>query len=342
MNILVVCRASTEIGLGHMVRSKTFSEKLCQLYPELKLSLYVVGDPALVRLFTGSYVQPVFVADEKDIKIGDARLDIIFFDSISLSAECVQQLKSKTDLAVSLSPIFNQMHLMDVLFTRTKYAFDGSPVSVGKLYNGLEYTIVRPDCYKIDTANYISGLTRNSFFIGVSMGGGDAANKSLQIVRALKDCQIPATIWVMLGEGYKHSYDQLIDAVEKDSEHEIILAKTNKSMWNVLNNCSLLITTSGITSYEAVYAGLPTITFYDSPDQFYLIRELLEKDIAINGGLYNADNLQRLSKLLLDVYNNKARLTQMHKKAIKLIDEAAPMRIFEIAKNELKNKRVTV
>ena len=36
-----------------------------------------------------------------------------------------------------------------------------------------------------------------------------------------------------------------------------ILAKTNRSMWRVLGNCSLAILAGGVTSYEAAFAGCP-------------------------------------------------------------------------------------
>ena len=96
------------------------------------------------------------------------------------------------------------------------------------------------------------------------MGGGDAANRTLAIINQLKLVKAKCTIWAMLGEGYKHSLDEIIEAIESDSQHEIILAKNNRSMWQLLGNCSFIITTSGIKSYEDVYVGIPSIKFYEN------------------------------------------------------------------------------
>src|SRR5690606_13803362 len=101
-------------------------------------------------------------------------------------------------------------------------------------FASLDYAIIQENCKNIRTSAYEDNLELQHFPIAISMGGGDAANKTLSVLRSLKKCPVPATFWVMLGEGYKHSFDKLVNEIISDSKHEIILARANKSMWQIL------------------------------------------------------------------------------------------------------------
>ncbi len=341
MKLLIVCTASTEIGLGHLVRVRTFIEKIEQAGYDIQLHLVVVGDSSLKKLVRNLRCPTTFSRTGADLVSFNDSFDAVVFDSLTLPDEAVLHLKHLSKLTVSLSPIFSGMRLMDMMVSRTKYSAIKGNDEPPTIYGGLQYTLVQPDCYRIDPSKYLESLSRSTLQIAVAMGGGDASNKSLQIVKALRNLPVPSTIWVMLGEGYRHSYDDLIDAVEGDSQHEIILAKTNRSLWTILHNCSLLVTTSGITSYEAAYAGLPSLTFYDSDEYYYLIRELIENEVAVSAGRYNGDNVAALPQLIQQLYVNKSRLVNMNKNSHHLIDGKAAFRIVDLIQNSLHEKVIT-
>jgi spore coat polysaccharide biosynthesis predicted glycosyltransferase SpsG len=162
------------------------------------------------------------------------------------------------------------------------------------------------------------------------MGGGDATNKTLAVLTSLKKCKVPATFWVMIGEGYRYSFDKLVDEIRGDTFHEIILAKTNQSMWQILKNCVLGILPGGITTYEAVYAGLPTINFFESENQQFLIDELVMHNAVFNMGVYSEEKLTEVSTLIETLYYNKKKLLQMHVSTKSLIDGRGSLRIFQI------------
>ena len=140
----------------------------------------------------------------------------------------------------------------------------------------------------------------------------------------------------MLGEGYRHSYDDLINEIKRDSSHEIILAKTNKSMWQILHNCVLSIVPGGITSYEAAYAGLPTITMLENEEQLYLIQELLERNTSIYIGKMSHDNMIKLNDVITELHNNRYQLLQMHLNTKKIIDGKGAGRIYKVCVDYIK------
>ena len=64
-------------------------------------------------------------------------------------------------------------------------------------------------------------------------------------------------------EGYNHSYQSLVDVINRNNRHEIILAKTNRSMWEILSNCNVAILAGGLMLVESIYAGLPSINIFE-------------------------------------------------------------------------------
>lgn len=333
MRILIICKASTVLGLGHLSRSKTLAESIVQFNPENYVDFRIIGEPYVTQLLSDFQLKYTLYLDESELNVSET-YDIILFDTLTLGESLTEALKPKARILVSISPVFDQMHQMHLIINRTKYFSDEINQLDIKKIGGPKYAIIQKACKKIKTSDYRSTLKREKLSIAISMGGADAANKTLKLLSVLKYLDIPVVFWVMLGEGYKHSYDELVREIISGTMHEIILAKTNHSMWSVLQNTSLLITTSGVTAYEAVYAGLPAIVFYEQQDRFFLVKELLEKGAIINGGLFSTlDNT--LNKLIKEIFLNREILLRTHKTASSLIKKDSSKDVILAIEREL-------
>jgi spore coat polysaccharide biosynthesis predicted glycosyltransferase SpsG len=160
------------------------------------------------------------------------------------------------------------------------------------------------------------------------MGGADAANKTLQVLDNIKDIPEKLVVWVMLGEGYTHSYQDLVDCMGEGS-HEIILVKSNDSMWRILSTCSLAILSGGTTTYEAVYAGLPSINLLGNKQSQFLIQELVDRGVVLAAGQSFKEGLLASHQLLRDIYHDRVRLLTMQQNTQGLIDNLGAQRIVE-------------
>jgi len=325
MKILILCKASSKIGLGHLIRSKTLAYDLVKKSASIKM--IVIGENVVDRLVQDIPFEVDVIPSEDKLILNDT-YDVIFYDMLNLSDSVFTKIKNQSKMDVSLSPIFDQMENMDLFFNRSKYfhlPYDNPP----KTYAGLEYSLISNHCIKIPTSIYEYNLEQNNFPIAISMGGGDAANKTLQVLESIKHCKVPATFWVMLGEGYSHSYSELINVIKKDTNHEIILAKANQSMWQVLKNCILAILPGGITTYEAAFAGLPTINLLEETNKKYLIQELTENGVSsmLNG--FDRETMVDLNNKIEYYFNNKKELMQMHINSKNLIDNKGGARIYD-------------
>ncbi len=348
MKVLFLCKASTETGLGHLIRSRSLAIKFHQNLRHVgEVKFIGIGTRKIIgRLLGQSTFETDIVDNEQQIQL-EKLYDIIFFDMLTIEEKAVNYLKQYGKFLVSISPIFNCMKEMDLLFHRSKHINLSEGNVPKKILASLKYAVIQENCSRISTARYEENLENQNFPIAISMGGGDAANKTLTLLKSLKNCKIPATFWVMLGEGYQYSYDSLINEIGKDSQHEIILAKTNKSMWEILKNCVFAILPGGITTYEAAYAGLPTINFSENPGKEFIIRELLEEQVCLLAGDLTSENLNNLNDQLKTLYNDRVELMKMHLNSKKVLDGKGADRIFEfcqqmVNENALVEKKSTV
>lgn len=334
MKILFLCKAGTNIGMGHLIRSRALASQLLSNHPNLSLTFKVIGEPLVERLLSEATFEYEIVESEEAIQL-EGHYDICFFDMIPISDAFFARVSNQVDLRVSISPVFDKLLAVDLFFNRTRYHEWADRFKEGQFYGGLEYNIIQSHCKKIKTSIYEDNLDLVQFPIALIMGGGDAANQTLRFLKSMKDCKVPATFWVLLGEGYQHSYNELINVIKKDSNHEIILAKTNRSMWQILRNCILAILPGGISSYEAVYAGLPTINMLVDEERRYLIQELEEQQVCFYNGVINDDNLSNLNTMIESLYHNRKDLLQMHMNSKHLIPSNTAQRILSICEEKL-------
>jgi spore coat polysaccharide biosynthesis predicted glycosyltransferase SpsG len=336
MDILIVCRGTVLDGLGHLLRVRTFAQASQKQH---SVEIAAILDKGLETIFSDIACKCHLFNANNQFAIFFQKIqhkyDVIIFDLLSISSDIIIDAKKKAKLLVSLSPIFNQMCEMDMLFTRftdTSYA-----CAKPKIFSGLEYTILGNQCLKITDSIYEYNLSKESFPIAICMGGTDAANKTLKILQNIITLDSPLTIWVLLGEGYSYSYDTLIHTAKQSTIHEIILAKTNKSMWSVMANCCLAILAGGLTTMEAIYAGLPSINVFEVKQYSDSMKELFDSGVTIYGGSIDNGDLPQILKKLNSIINKKEVLREFRIKCQNtMIDKCGSERIISILKNEIE------
>lgn len=325
--ILFVCRGSVRDGLGHVIRSRTVAFELAQ---STSVRILVIGDCYADTLLRGHGINYQVVGSEDEALLLFRKFlpNIVIFDLMEISKEFFCEVKRKC-MTVSLSPIFNMLKYVDVIFHRTKYfdqgwkLTDSSPL----LRCGLDYTVVRNSCWEIPEDVYCDTIKHKPFSIAISMGGGDAGNKTLKVLKSIRTIPNQLLLWVLLGEGYEHSYRALVDCIKEDSHHEIILVKTNDSMWRVIKACSIIILGGGTVTYEAVRAGLPSINVFDKSEHLFLIRELVELGCCFSAGYPFEDALSVVNALLIRLDNSREELLKMHQNCKGVIDGRGAKRI---------------
>jgi hypothetical protein len=268
-----------------------------------------------------------FVRTDAEVKPYVKRFDaeVLVFDLTYLAPEVFAAVRAGPRLRASLSPVFAHARHLDLLFTRSARV---PPLSGVKILGGLEYAIFSEKCLVIGDVAYQQNLAQAALPIAISMGGGDAANKTLAVLQALASLECDFTIWALLGEGYAHSYNALVETTRGNARHEVILAKTNRSMWHILGNCAMAILAGGLTTIEAVYAGLPTINLFERQEQVdVMATELFDLGVCVNGGLFSENSLETMVETLGTLNAERPRLQDMHQRCHGLVDMRGSERV---------------
>lgn len=328
LRVLFVCRGSIRDGLGHVMRSRTVAREMSR---RTSVRMLVVGDEYVDPLLAGRGLTYQVLTDESGVAPYAAAFQphVVVFDSLRFSPSLIHDLRRRA-MAVSLSPVFTGLADMDLVFHRTVHHGQDWVFEAGaepQLRCSLNYAVVRENCERISEEDYRRNLRENPFAVAVSMGGADAGNHTLQILDAIKEISRPLLIWVLLGEGYVHSYEALVTRVKKVKRHEIILAKTSESMWRVLRTCSLAVLAAGTVTYEAAYAGLPSVNVFSNGEHLYLVRELVEKKVCISAGYPVYDALDVVAATIAHFEGARDELLQMHRNARNLIPGSGADRI---------------
>lgn len=317
MKIQIICKGTRKSGLGHLFRSKTFARHALSRH---EVEIVALSEPGLEKIFDGldCPVRHVTSSLQALPLVAAYRPDALLYDLTEIEPVVMRKANAKALLTVSLSPLFAQMDMVDVLFTRLSRQ---PPVRGVTVFAGPEYAIFNDSCRVIDDVHYRRSLEVPTLPVALCMGGADAPNKTLRMLRRLMDFPSPCLFWVMLGEGYSHSYQDLVDCT-RESRHEIILAKTSDSLWRILGNCAVALLAGGLTTVEAIYAGLPSINIFESREHADMLTELFEQGICINGGILSDDSLSTMLATLDHYYHNRSELLAVRERGRRLLDKS--------------------
>lgn len=326
MKIQIVCEGRVRSGLGHLLRARRFARALLETgrhqvdvisITDARLREVVSGLPCDVRHFEA--------ADGVPGAIAHFDADVIVLDALALPAAVVDAASRVARLVVSLSPICSAPERMDLIVTRAPMA---PPSLATEVLSGLQYAVFSDHVRRIDDDLYARSLGKPALPVAICMGGTDAPNKVQQVLGRLMRLPEECCFWVLLGEGYEHSYDALVREASEGGRHEIVLAKTSRTMWDVLEMCAVGVFAGGLTLLEAVYAGLPSVNVFERPEHVEIAApELFARGAALSCGVLSEDALNCTASSIAQLHGDRVRLAAMRAAARDLIDDQGAARV---------------
>jgi spore coat polysaccharide biosynthesis predicted glycosyltransferase SpsG len=323
MRIQILCRGSTEEGLGHLFRAAAFAAEAAKSH---QVQVLAVAPQKLDSLFTEIGEITRLIDDEALLPelVRTFRPDVAVIDMTSMPPHILSAVKSAAGMLACISPVFDGMAQIDLYASRIP-APNAGPDTVS--HAGLDYTIFNAECRPIPDAEFESSLADGPLQTAICMGGSDSFNKTLHVLSALTRAREPGLFWVLLGNAYNHKHDQLMDCIALAPHHEIILARTNRSMWRIMRNCALSVVPGGLSFIEAVYAGLPTVSLFENDWHRQALSNLLEKGVTEELGGISVANLKKLPDLFDDFSRNRDKLRDMRRRSRGLIDGKGAARV---------------
>jgi spore coat polysaccharide biosynthesis predicted glycosyltransferase SpsG len=312
-------------GLGHLVRSLCVLRELAKQMP---VHLLLLGDSSGSHLVHESGIPWAHCTSDEDAasRALEKEPKVVVFDMLAFDAKAFDRIAAAS-ITVSLSPTFSQMTKVHHLFHRTvnEHPSWAAEAMFPKVHKGFQYAVLPSWLRRITTAHYREHLEEHRLGVAISMGGTDAPNVTLSLLQRFGRVSPKLVIWVALGDAYTHSYAELLECAARNRQ-EIILLKSNDSMWRVLRNASLLVCSGGLTTYEAAFIGLPTINLIRRRDWGYLFDEL-----AAHGACYtippHESSLDDAVRMVTDLERDREHLLRIHLATRDLIPDGGALRI---------------
>ncbi len=270
-NILIRCDASKEIGLGHITRCLVLANELRddknRVYFAIKnyeIAIEKIKEQQFDMIVADDnfdyfkWIEDIIEQQKIDIFIGDVR------DGFPI--ELISYMKNKNILTVAIDEPSEYSKECDLCFYPPHASIDKSKYK-GKVYQGLEYVILREEFYKEyeKKKNDIPNIL-------VMMGGTDAYNLSYEVVKRINESNENIEILVILNKNHQ-DYEKI-----KILDKNIHIYSDIKNMAEFLFKIDFAVITFGMSAYEMLIMNIPTVHIclnqehYDSSN-FFLVNE---------------------------------------------------------------------
>ncbi len=270
-NILIRCDASKEIGLGHITRCLVLANELRddknRVYFAIKnyeIAIEKIKEQQFDMIVADDnfdyfkWIEDIIEQQKIDIFIGDVR------DGFPI--ELISYMKNKNILTVAIDEPSEYSKECDLCFYPPHASIDKSKYK-GKVYQGLEYVILREEFYKEyeKKENDIPNIL-------VMMGGTDAYNLSYEVVKRINESNENIEILVILNKNHQ-DYEKI-----KILDKNIHIYSDIKNMAEFLFKIDFAVITFGMSAYEMLIMNIPTVHIclnqehYDSSN-FFLVNE---------------------------------------------------------------------
>lgn len=158
---------------------------------------------------------------------------------------------------------------------------------------------------------------KNSKTILVSMGGSDKYNLTLKLVKELKKSQLKFKFQIVIGKFFED-----IKNIEREikNDNRFSIEKNLDNLIPLMMNSKIGIFTFGITTYEALFAGLPSIVLTHSLQNDYYAKLLAKKECIDYIGYYKKINFHNIPDRILNFVENENKMNQISEKGMKIVD----------------------
>jgi spore coat polysaccharide biosynthesis predicted glycosyltransferase SpsG len=271
MRLAFITDGNNELGLGHVYQSSTLAGYILKKTNELDSIYFLTKSEEYVVSFleqTGCDVHKFY--DDNDVFqfLANDKPDRIIFDKLDVNVELAKNIKQHLNI---------KMIIMTNLTKANDYADITVLADIGSNFEnivkrnnktgqisffGPTYWVLRSEFYNLNKKNGINLICKK---ILLMFGGADYCNYSTILTNELISVNNHLEITLILGSAFNNL--QELDIVLKKfskSEHSIKVLKNVSNMAEIMYNNDLVITSPGMSFFEALAVGTPVIGFHQN------------------------------------------------------------------------------
>ncbi|MBW9222850.1 UDP-2,4-diacetamido-2,4,6-trideoxy-beta-L-altropyranose hydrolase [Methanothermococcus sp. SCGC AD-155-K20] len=302
MKVAFITDGGLKMGMGHVYRCLTLAEEIknaAEIYFLTKEGTKIVVNKISVH----GYMVSKLKSDKEIIeKIRKIKPDVVVIDKPVIDINFTKVLKNNLNierLVLFDSPSKANMYadvvvnaIIDSNFENKKYI---DKITNTLYFYGPRYLTLRKMFYKYknkkDRINDIKNIL-------LTFGGSDPSNLTCKVLKMLINAnKNDLKITIVLGPHFIY-YDKLNKVLEM-CRHNGLCIKIYKDIENIaelMYNSDLVITSPGLSMFESLFIGVPTIAICQND-----LQKNIYKDFEF---VYFIDCIDNIEKIIFKIYNS--------------------------------------
>ncbi|MBT5400380.1 hypothetical protein HOL24_07555 [bacterium] len=322
-NILIRSDGSNDIGLGHITRCLTFANYL----KKKKInSTFVTSTNEISEVVLNSGFNCIFLERDDEIRhlqriSLSLNTNIIIIDTdynrVFPSKEAyyihVDKLRDESFFIVS----FDDMWSANVNSNIVVIPYLGAEKI--KIRNtssrhllGEKYFLLRNEF--LCKPNFI--VRRKIKRILITMGGSDPEKITLRAIKSIRDTNLKVKVTVLIGKFSKITRREIFAL----SNGNLNILHNTSNISELMLNCDIAITNSGLTKYELSALGVPYIVISDNLYQKTLMEDFSKKCVSIHVGMFSNITTKKLSQSIVNLSTNYSKRVELSTNGKRFID----------------------
>lgn len=336
MNLLVRVDSNAEIGTGHMMRCLALVQAWTQRGGRAFFLATAISDALKGRLVEEEMEIlniPSQLKDDDDVQmlIEEAkRVDAnwIVVDGYRFGADYQKRIKDAGYHLLFMDDYGHAgQYVADVVLNQNISASEALYVERAadtRLLLGSRYVLLRKEFKVWHMPRKQVAEVANKIL--VTMGGGDPANATLKVVRALKSIR-GDSLEVKVVIGHCNNHFNTVDRELRTADFTSELLCEVDDMPGLMAWADLAITAGGSTNWEMAFMGLPNVILVTADNQSSIAENLNSEGISINLGWHENVAQGDISAVVEGIIGDVQLRSDMSAKGRVLIDGLGPDRI---------------
>ena len=348
-SIIIRCdgAALPEIGTGHVIRMMGLAKKIVEIYPNIKdricfitrsdkeysLGFGLLASSGFRLTVAGNELAWNSKSELEILKNHNARLIIV--DRLDCDPKWMLELKKSGAQIVTFDDCGSTESLADVAINAILSAQDSKHA-----FSGYDYLL-------LSTKDLIGSykFKKKVSKVIATFGGFDYRNLNEFFLNSLinfgKNIKTKGTIKIeiIVGHGVSLSdnlWTSKVNLIKKQGCFEINLLKSPNDFYKKILEADILITAGGLTVFEALSMGIPTIALPQYEHQLKTIQYLAKLGGVLQGDSEIGLNQQDFMRILSGLINDCQKRLLLSKNGTLLIDGNGVSRVLKIFEPKLK------
>lgn len=321
------------IGMGHLARidalTRTFRERLPSAAIRVVVPDYEEGVDYLRKGAAG--FSDIVVVDrsfaERDrLPEEFTESDVAIFDCLKNPPKRLEEARGRSKVVVTIDDSDNGTGTVDMSFNPL-YWPKVARNEQGRFFGDPLYMPLRDefrDCRGTYDVNGSAARNRKKRVL-VLQGGADGWNGLTRVVKMIASARSDVVVVPVAGSAYAHADDMA--RTMKDVEIEVDFRRNVSNMPELMQGCDAAISGCGVSIFELLCLGVPTMAMTDEEKELETAARLAELGCVLNGGRISELTEEAMRTALCRILEDRYLRGSLSKRAMEEVDGRGAARV---------------